>query len=163
VSDEREAVHQQSSQHRSHLLACGIINAPGRHVEAVGRHPVMFSVLRVQPLLGTFFTTEQNRPGADKVMVLTQPHWRSHYQERPEVIGSAVRLDDETYTVIGVAPRALEAFDARMTFVVPLSWPPAAESRKAATASASVVRPLEAGRHRRPGRCRGQSAGAAVR
>ena len=32
------------------------------------------------------------------------------------------------YKVIGVAPRVLEAFDARMKFVVPLSWPPAAEN-----------------------------------
>ena len=32
------------------------------------------------------------------------------------------------YKVIGVAPRELEAFDARMKFVVPLSWPPAAEN-----------------------------------
>jgi hypothetical protein len=30
--------------------------------------------------------------------------------------------------VIGVAPRVFEAFDARMKFVVPLSWPPAAEN-----------------------------------
>ena len=30
--------------------------------------------------------------------------------------------------MIGVAPRVLEAFDARVKFVVPLSWPPAAEN-----------------------------------
>src|SRR4029453_16358978 len=39
-----------------------------------------------------------------------------------------VRIDDEAYKVIGVAPRELEAFDARMKFVVPLSWPAAAEN-----------------------------------
>ena len=39
-----------------------------------------------------------------------------------------MRIDDEAYKVIGVAPRALEAFDARMKFVVPLSWPAAAEN-----------------------------------
>src|SRR5262249_55090952 len=42
--------------------------------------------------------------------------------------GREVRIDDEAYTVIGVAPRALEALDARMKFIVPLSWPPAAEN-----------------------------------
>jgi hypothetical protein len=48
------------------------------------------------------------------------------YQE-PERI-KEVRIDDEAYKVIGVAPRELEAFDTRMKFVVPLSWPPAAEN-----------------------------------
>src|SRR6188768_932478 len=88
----------------------------------------IFSILRVQPVIGTFFTKEQNKPGADKVIVLTQSYWQTQYQESPEVLGKEVRIDDEAYKVIGVAPRALEAFDARIKFVVPLSWPAAAEN-----------------------------------
>ncbi len=79
-------------------------------------------------MLGTFFTKEQNKPGADKVIVLTQSYWQTQYQESPDVLGKEVRIDDEAYKVIGVAPRVLEAFDARMKFVVPLSWPAAAEN-----------------------------------
>src|SRR6185312_1914511 len=74
------------------------------------------SILRVQPLLGTFFTKDQNKPGADKVIVLTQSYWQTQYQESPEVIGKEVRIDDEAYKVIGVAPRQLDALDARMKF-----------------------------------------------
>ena len=88
----------------------------------------IFNILRIQPVLGSFFTKEQNRPGADKVIVLTQSYWQTQYQESPEVIGQEVRIDDEAYKVIGVAPRVFEAFDARMKFVTPLSWPPAAEN-----------------------------------
>jgi predicted permease len=88
----------------------------------------MFSILRVQPLLGTFFTKDQNKPGADKVIVLTQTYWQTQFQESPEALGKEVRIDDETYKVIGVAPRVLEAFDARMKFIAPLSWPAAAEN-----------------------------------
>ena len=88
----------------------------------------MFSILRINPVIGTFFTKEQNKPGADKVVVLTQSYWQTQYGESPEVLGKEVRIDDEAYKVIGVAPRVLEAFDARMKFVVPLSWPRAAEN-----------------------------------
>jgi putative ABC transport system permease protein len=88
----------------------------------------IFTILRIQPLLGSFFTKEQNRPGNDKVVVLTQSYWKSQYDERPEVIGQDLRIDDETYKIIGVAPRTLEAFDARMKFIAPLSWPAAAEN-----------------------------------
>jgi putative ABC transport system permease protein len=88
----------------------------------------IFSILRIQPVLGSFFTKEQNKPGADKVIVLTQSYWQTQYQESPEVLGKEVRIDDEAYKVIGVAPRVLEAFDARMKFIVPLSWPQQAEN-----------------------------------
>ena len=88
----------------------------------------IFDILRVKPVMGTFFTKEQNKPGADKVIVLTQSYWQAQYQESPEVLGKEVRIDDEAYKVIGVAPRVLEAFDARMKFVVPLSWAPAQEN-----------------------------------
>jgi predicted permease len=88
----------------------------------------IFSILRIQPVIGTFFTKDNNKPGNDKVIVLTQTYWQSEYQESPEVLGKEIRIDDEAYKVIGVAPRVLEAFDARMKFVVPLSWPAAAEN-----------------------------------
>jgi predicted permease len=88
----------------------------------------IFNILRIQPVIGTFFTKEQNRPGADKVVVLTQSYWQTQYDERPEILGKEMRIDDEAYKVIGVAPRVLEAFDARIKFVVPLSWMPAAEN-----------------------------------
>jgi putative ABC transport system permease protein len=88
----------------------------------------IFTILRTQPLLGTFFTKDQNKPGADKVIVLTQTYWQTQFQESPEVLGREIRIDDEAYKVIGVAPRVLEAFDARMKFIVPLSWAPAQEN-----------------------------------
>jgi predicted permease len=102
--------------------------------ESVARMPgvrataEIFSILRVQPVIGTFFTKEQNTPGNDKVVVITQSYWQTQYQESPEVLGKELRIDDEAYKIIGVAPRTLEAFDARMKFIAPLSWPPAAEN-----------------------------------
>jgi putative ABC transport system permease protein len=88
----------------------------------------MFNILRIQPVIGSFFTKEQNRPGADKVIVLTQSYWQTQYGGSPGVLGQEVRIDDENYKVIGVAPHVLETFDARMKFVLPFSWPPAAEN-----------------------------------
>src|SRR5262245_46200470 len=103
-----------------------VVRVPGVRMTAE-----IFDILRVQPVLGTFFTKDQNKPGADKVIVLTQSYWQSQYEESPEVIGKEVRIDDEAYKVIGVAPRVFEAFEARMKFVLPLSWPPGAENPQA--------------------------------
>jgi predicted permease len=100
-----------------------VVRVPGVRMTAE-----MFDILRIKPVIGSFFTKDQNKPGADKVIVLTQSYWKSQYDERPEVLGTEVRIDDEAYKVIGVAPRVLEAFDARMKYVVPLSWAPAQEN-----------------------------------
>jgi predicted permease len=88
----------------------------------------IFSILRVQPLLGEFFSKDQNRPGADKVVVLTQSFWQSQFAEDPAIVGKSVRINAEKYTVIGVAPRGFEAWDARVKFIIPLSWQPAQEN-----------------------------------
>jgi len=88
----------------------------------------IFAILRVQPILGSFFTKEQNKQGADRVAVLTQSYWRTQFNESPEVIGREIRIDGDAYKIIGVAPRTFEAFDARVKFVLPLSWPAAAEN-----------------------------------
>ena len=46
-----------------------VVRVPGIRATAE-----IFTVLRISPLLGTFFTTDQNKPGADKVVVLTQSY-----------------------------------------------------------------------------------------
>jgi Acidobacterial duplicated orphan permease len=86
----------------------------------------IFDLLRVKPVLGSFFTKEQNRQGADKVVVLTRSFWESKFGWDPNVLEKTLRIDGETYRIIGVAPQAMEAMDARVKFIVPLSWPPQA-------------------------------------
>jgi putative ABC transport system permease protein len=88
----------------------------------------IFSILRLQPLLGEFFTTEQNKPGADKVVVLTQSFWQTQFSEDPAIVGKTVRIGSDTYTVIGVAPRVFEAWDSRVKYITPLAWQPAQEN-----------------------------------
>ncbi|MEO7190283.1 MAG: ABC transporter permease [Vicinamibacterales bacterium] len=103
--------------------ADSVVRIPGGRATAE-----LFDILRIHPIIGTFFTKDLNKEGADKVIVLTQSYWQTQYGENPEVLGTEVRIDDEPYKVIGVAPRVLEAFDARIKFVVPLTWPQAAEN-----------------------------------
>ncbi len=88
----------------------------------------IFQILRVQPLMGSFFTKEQNQPGADKVVVLTQSYWQTQYAEDPAILGKEILIAGDTYKVIGVAPRKFEAWDARVKLVYPMSWPAAAEN-----------------------------------
>jgi putative ABC transport system permease protein len=84
-----------------------------------------FNVLGLKPLIGQFFTLENSRPNEDKVVVLTQSFWVAQFHEDPGVLGKTVRIDGDTCTIIGVVPRALESFDARIRFIRPYAWDPA--------------------------------------
>lgn len=84
-----------------------------------------FAVVGLKPLLGQFFTLENSRPNEDKVVVLTRSFWSAQFQEDPAVIGRTVRIDGDTCTIVAVAPRAIESFDARVRFIRPYVWDPA--------------------------------------
>jgi len=42
----------------------------------------------------------------------------------PGVVGTAIRLNGEPHTIVGVAPRNIEAIDHAAVLLKPLTWPP---------------------------------------
>jgi len=63
-----------------------------------------FEVLGARPVRGRFFTIEEEAPGHAPVVVISYALWQSVYGGDPAAIGKPVRLEGETYTLIGVAP-----------------------------------------------------------
>ena len=62
------------------------------------------STLGVQPLVGRGFVLDDERPGNDRVVLLTQSYWRRHLASDPNVVGRTLGTNDGTFTVIGVLP-----------------------------------------------------------
>jgi len=67
-----------------------------------------FRVLGVPPALGRDFDSSQDRLAGPKVAILSHGLWQRRFGGDPEIIGRAITLDDDGYTVIGVMPRAFE-------------------------------------------------------
>jgi putative ABC transport system permease protein len=61
-----------------------------------------FSVLRPRPAIGRLLTSEDNRPGAPPVTVLTHDMWVNYFAADPHVIGRDVDLSTGHFTVVGV-------------------------------------------------------------
>ncbi len=61
-----------------------------------------FRTLGVGPSPGRGFTPEEDRAGAGKVVVLGRSLWKDRFGGDPDVIGRAVTLDGEPYTVVGI-------------------------------------------------------------
>jgi len=67
-----------------------------------------FRVLGVAPFLGRGFLPEEETLGRDHEVVLSYGLWASRYGADPSLVGRAIRMDGEAYTVIGVMPREFQ-------------------------------------------------------
>ena len=63
-----------------------------------------FDVYGIKPVLGRAFLPEEDAPGKDHVVVLSNPFWQRVFGGDAKVIGRSVQLNGESFTVIGVAP-----------------------------------------------------------
>ncbi len=73
-------------------------------VPSVRATPDLFTVLRVDAMLGRTFSPEEGTPGADHVAILSRPFWERHFGGSPGAIGRTIQLDSQPYTIIGVMP-----------------------------------------------------------
>jgi predicted permease len=67
----------------------------------------LFDLLGVAPLLGRTFVSDDDRPGTN-VVLLSCSLWQRRFGSDPAVIGRAVTLNGESYTVVGVMPPFLQ-------------------------------------------------------
>ncbi len=70
--------------------------------------PNFFRLTGTEPRLGRAFRDDEEKPGADKVVVISHALWQRRFAGEPGVIGTTMTLDGETYTVIGVAPEGFQ-------------------------------------------------------
>ena len=81
-----------------------------------------FSVLGVQPVIGTGFRPEDNDPGRNHEVVLSEGAWRKLYNGDRSVVGKTFTIKGEVYTIAGVMPKGFSfPFDDMMQVWSPAS------------------------------------------
>lgn len=64
-----------------------------------------FDVLGIRPVLGRAFLPEEDQsPGRNPVVILSHGLWRRRFASDPSIAGRTVMMNNQPYTVIGVAP-----------------------------------------------------------
>jgi putative ABC transport system permease protein len=82
----------------------------------------LFPLLYVQPALGRAFLNEEDRPGHDRVVILSHGLWRRRFAGDSAVIGRSVTLDGQSHTIIGVAPAGFRFPDDETEIWKPIAF-----------------------------------------
>ena len=95
-------------------------DGPAEEMEVKEATANLFPLLGVRPVAGRTFLPEEEQEGAAKVVLLSQGLWVRRYNASPEIIGKAVRMNGESYTVAGVVPAGFD-FPDRVDVWIPLA------------------------------------------
>jgi predicted permease len=82
-----------------------------------------FSMLGVKPLLGRMLASGDDRPGADRVVVLSHRMWQREFGGDRTVLGRTLTLRGLAYNIVGVAPAS---FLGVIPMLAPELWLPIA-------------------------------------
>jgi putative ABC transport system permease protein len=87
-----------------------------------------FAVVGLDPALGRTLQPADDRPGAPRVIVLSDTLWRRRFGSDPRVVGRTVNLGGDAFEIVGVMPGTFRGVD--MANVVPTgAWVPLSSTR----------------------------------
>ena len=81
----------------------GSSQGAARRIDGTTVSADFFHVLGVEPELGRVFTRAEEQPG-NRSVVISHSLWQTEFGLSAGVLGRAIHLNDETYTVVGVMP-----------------------------------------------------------
>jgi predicted permease len=91
-------------------------------VRALAVTPSFFSTLGREPALGRAFTEDEAKPGADRQVILAHGLWRSRFGGDPSIVGRDIRMNGESYKVVGVLPADFELPGRDIAALVPFAF-----------------------------------------
>jgi putative ABC transport system permease protein len=90
--------------------------------------PSLMPVLGIEPERGRGFREGEDKPGGSRVAIISDGLWKRRFGSDPGLVGTNVTLSDVSYTVVGIAPPALN-FMTNAEIWVPLIIEPGREIR----------------------------------
>jgi putative ABC transport system permease protein len=98
-----------------------------------------FSVLGVGPAEGRLFAADEEQPGSDESVVLSDGFWQARFASDPHLVGKTIRLNGRNYTVAGIMPPDFD-YPVPMELWVPLALGPAQRSDRSQLSLAALAR-----------------------
>ena len=83
-----------------------------------------FGLLGVKPLLGRTFTSEEDKPGANRVVLVSYGLWQRRFGGDPALVGKELLLEGRKHTVLGVMPPGFQFLSKETGLWVPIAFTP---------------------------------------
>lgn len=64
----------------------------------------LLGLFGVAPVLGRTFLREEEQEGKNRVVMISEPLWRSRFNADPSLIGKTIVLNDQNFQVVGIIP-----------------------------------------------------------
>jgi putative ABC transport system permease protein len=90
----------------------------------VSASATLLPLLRVAPAAGRHFRDEEEQPGLDRVVILSDRLWRQRFEGDSAILGKAITLEGLPYTVVGVMPQSFSFPSGEVQLWVPLTRAP---------------------------------------
>ncbi len=81
-----------------------------------------FPLMGVRPALGRTILPEEDKPGANNVVMLSHSLWQKRYGGEANIVGRQLLLSGEKYTVVGVMPAGFQFLDSKVGLFVPIAF-----------------------------------------
>ncbi|HTJ24289.1 MAG TPA: ABC transporter permease [Gemmatimonadaceae bacterium] len=100
-------------------------NDDAQRIGAAAITASLFPTLGVSPERGHSFTTEEDRPGAPRVIILSYALWRQKYGGDPSIVGKHIVIDGVPCEVVGIMPASFRYPWASTQLWYPVQFDPA--------------------------------------
>ena len=104
IRDRNKAFSKVAAYRVNHFgLEAASTTRPVWGYEVSGQY---FDLVRVKPMLGRLLEpADDDHPGASHNAVLAYTAWRGLYNSDPAIVGKTIRVDKQSYTVVGVTDK----------------------------------------------------------
>lgn len=83
-----------------------VVGPGGRiQIEREDVESTLFPMLGVEPALGRVFRFEENEPGRNREIILSDSVWRRLFNADPSALGKTLTIREQAFTIVGVMPR----------------------------------------------------------
>jgi putative ABC transport system permease protein len=114
----------------------------GRPKQVQGIHVTegYFRLFGAPVILGRTFTAQEDSPNGGKVVVLSYGLWQRRFAGDPDIVGKAISLGNEPYTIVGVIGKQFRS-DPEAELWLPFQFPPVSQDMNNYFHVAGLLRP----------------------
>ena len=78
----------------------------------------------IPPAYGRTFRQEEDQPGRNKVVILSDRLWRRRFGADPAMVGRSIRINNEPHDVVGIMPAEMDQIGDAAEAWVPVAFTP---------------------------------------